>query len=70
MEKYLIVVEETGSGYLAYAPDMPGCVTNGRTRKEAESNLRHALLSHLQDLRDCSEVLPAPHFYPSYVELP
>ncbi|MGB7438495.1 MAG: type II toxin-antitoxin system HicB family antitoxin [Candidatus Acidiferrum sp.] len=70
MEKYLIVIEETASGYLAYSPDMPGCVCNGRTRTEAESNLRRALVSHLQMLRECGEVLPAPHSYFSYVELP
>jgi predicted RNase H-like HicB family nuclease len=70
MKKYLIVIEETGSGYLAYSPDMPGCVTCGATRNEAENNLRRALVSHLESLRECGEVLPAPHSYPSYVELP
>ncbi|HXX15297.1 MAG TPA: type II toxin-antitoxin system HicB family antitoxin [Candidatus Eremiobacteraceae bacterium] len=70
MEKYLIVIEETGSGYLAYSPDMPGCVCNGRTRKEAENNLHRALVCHLQQLRECGEVRPAPHSYSSYLELP
>jgi predicted RNase H-like HicB family nuclease len=70
MKKYLMVVEETGSGYLAYSPDMPGCVANGRTRGDAENNLRRTLVTHLQDLRECGESLPAPHSYPSYVELP
>jgi len=70
MKKYLIVIEETASGYLAYSPDMPGCVSAGRTRAEAEHNLHGALVLHLQELRECGEVLPAPHSYPSYVELP
>ena len=70
MKKYLMVIEETGSGYLAYSPDMPGCVCNGHTRHEAEHNLRRALASHLEALRECGEVLPAPHSYSSYVELP
>ena len=70
MKKYLIVLEETGSGYLSYSPDMPGCVASGRTRHEAETNLRRALVTHLQELRECGEVLPAPHSYPAYVELP
>ncbi len=50
VKKYLIVIEETGSGYLGYSPDMPWCVSSGRTRAEAENNLRHALVSHLQEL--------------------
>lgn len=70
MKKYLIVVEEIASGYLAYSPDMPDCVSAGRTRVEAELNLHRALVSHLQELRECGEVLPTPHSYPSYVELP
>ncbi|MGB9433032.1 MAG: type II toxin-antitoxin system HicB family antitoxin [Candidatus Acidiferrum sp.] len=70
MEKYLIVIEETGSGYLAYSPDMPGCVSTGHTRREAEDNLRRSLVYHLQELRDCGEVRPAPHTYSAYLELP
>jgi len=70
MKKYLIVIEETGSGYLAYSPDMPGCVSCGVTRNEAENKLRHALVCHLESLRECGEVVPAPHSYPAYVELP
>jgi len=70
MKKYLIVIEETGSGYLAYSPDLPGCVSTGWTRGEVEKNLRSAILSRLEDLRQCGDVLPNPHTYSSYVELP
>jgi predicted RNase H-like HicB family nuclease len=70
VKKYLIVIEEAGSGHLGYSPDMPWCVSTGRTRAEAENNLRRALVSHPQELRECGEVLPAPHTYSAYVELP
>ena len=70
MKKYLIVIEETGSGYLAYSPDMPGCVSTGRTRNEVEQNIRRIIVTHLQDLRECGELLPKPHSYTSYLELP
>jgi len=70
MKKYLIVIEETGSGYLAYSPDMPGCVSTGWTRSEAENNIRRAIVTHLDVLRECGEVLPKPHTYSSYLELP
>lgn len=26
--KYLIVIEETDSGFSAYSPDIPGCIVN------------------------------------------
>jgi len=70
MKKYLIVIEETGSGYTAYSPDLPGCVAAGWTRAEVEHKIRHSLAHHLQDLRNCGEVLPEPHSFPSYIELP
>ena len=44
MNKYLIVIEETGTGYSAYSPDLPGCLSTGRTRDEVESNTRAAIL--------------------------
>jgi predicted RNase H-like HicB family nuclease len=70
MKKYLIVFEETGSGYLAYSPDMPGCVSTGWTRAEAEKNIRRAIVTHLEELRASGEILPKPHTCSSYLELP
>ncbi|MEF9427318.1 MAG: type II toxin-antitoxin system HicB family antitoxin, partial [Candidatus Mariimomonas ferrooxydans] len=29
--KYLIVIEETETGYSAYSPDLEGCVATGAT---------------------------------------
>jgi predicted RNase H-like HicB family nuclease len=70
MKKYLIVIEETGSGYTAYSPDLPRCVATGWTRAEVEQKIHHAIAGHLQDLRQCGEVLPEPHSFPTYIELP
>lgn len=33
---YLIVIEETKTGYSAYSPDITGCVSTGKTKKEVE----------------------------------
>ena len=41
--KYLIVIEQTGTGYSAYSPDIAGCVATGRTREEAEREMKSAL---------------------------
>jgi predicted RNase H-like HicB family nuclease len=70
MKKYLIVIEETGSGYTAYSPDLPGCVVSGWTRTEVEQKIRHSVVLQLQSLRQCGEVLPEPHSFPAYIELP
>lgn len=70
MKKYLIVIEETSTGYSAYSPDLDGCVSTGHTREEVESNMREAIEFHLEGLRLEGLEVPAPHTYSAYVEVP
>ena len=70
MKKYLIVIEETTTGYSAYSPDLPGCVSTGTTRAEVENNMREAIAFHLDGLREEGEPIPEPRSYSAYVELP
>jgi predicted RNase H-like HicB family nuclease len=69
MKKYLIVVEPTKTGFSAYSPDLPGCVSTGRTREEVELNMREAIEFHLDGLREEGQTVPEPHTYSSYVEV-
>ena len=66
----MIVIEETGTGYSAYSPDLEGCVSTGRTREEVEKNMREAIEFHLEGLRLEGLEVPAPHTYSAYVEVP
>ena len=70
MKKYLIVIEETGTGFSAYSPDLPGCISTGASRGEVEENMRQAIAFHLDGLREEGELIPEPHTYSAYVELP
>jgi len=70
MKKYLIVIEPTKTGFSAYSPDLPGCVSTGRTREEVEQNMREAISFHLDGLREEGQKVPEPQTYSSYVELP
>lgn len=70
MKKYLIVIEPTQTGFSAYSPDLPGCVSTGRSREEVEQNMREAIAFHLDGLREEGEPVPEPHTYSAYVELP
>ncbi len=70
MKKYLIVIEPTKTGFSAYSPDLPGCVSTGRTRKEVEQNMREAIAFHLDGLREEGQDVPEPQTYSAYVELP
>jgi predicted RNase H-like HicB family nuclease len=70
MKRYLIVVEETQTGFSAYSPDLPGCVSTGRTREDVEKNMQEAISLHLDGMREEGQSLPEPHSYSAYVELP
>ncbi len=70
MKKYLIVIEPTPTAFSAYSPDLPGCVSTGRTREEVEQNMRDAIAFHLDGLREEGEPVPEPQTYSAYVELP
>ena len=67
--KYAIVIEKAESNYSAYVPDLPGCVATGATVAEVESEIREAILFHLDGLREDGLPLPAPTSRVDYVEL-
>ena len=69
MNKYLIVVEETGTGYSAYSPDLPGCVATGKTREEVENRMHEAIQVHLEGLKEDGDFIPSPHTYSTYCEV-
>ncbi|MCI0535440.1 MAG: type II toxin-antitoxin system HicB family antitoxin [Verrucomicrobiales bacterium] len=58
MSRYLIVIEPTGTGFSAYSPDLPGCVSTGQTRDDVKRQMREAIEFHLDGLRE--EGLPIP----------
>lgn len=70
MKKYLIVIEETTTGYSAYSPDLLGCISTGRTREEVERNMREAIEFHLEGMRLEGMAVPNPHTYSAYIEVP
>jgi predicted RNase H-like HicB family nuclease len=70
MKKYLIVIEETRSGYSAYSPDLDGCVATGATREEVESQMREAIAFHVEGMARNGQPVPEPHTYSAYVEVP
>jgi len=67
--KYLIVIEETETGYSAYSPDLPGCAATGTTREEAEQHMKEAIEFHLEGLKLEGEPIPKPSTTSAYVEV-
>lgn len=66
--RYLVVVEPTETGFSAYSPDLPGCVSTGRTRQEVEQNMQEAIEFHLDGLQRSGLEIPEPKTFSTYVE--
>ncbi len=58
--KYLVIIEKTDTGYSAYVPDLPGCVTVGNTREEIENHIKEAVQFHLEGMREDGLEIPEP----------
>ena len=67
--RYAIVIENAGTNYSAYVPDLPGCITTGETLEEIEANMREAIDLHLEGLRADGESIPEPLTACGYVEV-
>ena len=67
--KYLIVIEKSETGYSAYSPDLPGCVSSGSTPEETEKNMHEAIKFHIDGLKEEGYEIPTPTSRSSYVEV-
>jgi predicted RNase H-like HicB family nuclease len=58
--KYLVIVEKGPDSLSAYVPDLPGCVSTGRTIEEVLRNIREAVEGHLEVMRGHGDAIPEP----------
>ena len=66
-KRYPIVIEETGTGYSAYSPDVLGCVAVGDSKEETRRNFEDALAAHFELMREIGEPVPEPSSSVDYV---
>jgi predicted RNase H-like HicB family nuclease len=69
MRRYAIVIEQGPNNLSAYVPDLPGCITTGKTVEEVERNMREAIALHLEGMKEDGEPVPEPSTTVGYVEL-
>ena len=64
---YLVVIEgDRDSGYSAYLPELPGCVTVGDSIEETKALMKEAVKFHLEGLReDMGASMDQPHTRPT-----
>jgi predicted RNase H-like HicB family nuclease len=59
--KYRVLIERDEEGvYVAEVPALPGCVSQGQTRKEAVANVKEAIAAYLESLESYGDPNPPP----------
>ena len=56
----VVVYETSATGWSAYVPDLPGVITTGRTKQEAQHLIREAIEFHIDGLREDNLPVPEP----------
>lgn len=67
MDKYLIVLEKSDTGFSAYSPDVLGCIATGQNLEETRTNMQSAIAFHLQEIIRDHEQVPQPRGIDSYL---
>ena len=69
MKRYAVVFEKAPNNWSAYVPDLPGCISTGRTMDETRANIREAITLHLEAMTEVGEAIPEPTTGVEFVEL-
>jgi len=57
--RYRILIERDEDGaFIAECPSLPGCISEGKSRKEALENIRDAIKGYLESLKKHNEPIP------------
>ena len=59
--RFRIFIEQDEDGvFVVECPNLPGCVSQGKTREEALANIRDAIEGYLASLKKHGEPIPPP----------
>lgn len=67
--KFRVLVEQDEDGvFVAECPTLPGCISQGNTRKESLDNINDAIRGYLESLKKHNEPIP-PSIFEETVEV-
>lgn len=59
--KYRVLIEQDEDGiFVSEVPSLPGCISQGKTRKEILENTKEAIELYLESLKEHDEPIPPP----------
>ncbi len=57
--KFRVLIEQDEDGaFVAECPNLPGCISQGRTRQESLINISDAIKGYLESLKKHNEPIP------------
>ncbi len=57
--KFRVIIEQDEDGvFVAHCPALPGCISQGATREEAQANIKEAITGYLESLKKHGELIP------------
>jgi predicted RNase H-like HicB family nuclease len=68
--EYLVIYEKTPTGYSAYVPDLPGCITTGPTLQDTKRLMQEAIGGHLSVMREYGDRIPEPTTVAELLQVP
>ncbi len=68
---YVALLEQASDGgWGALVPDLPGCFSWGESRADAARNVRDAIETYIDALRELNEPIPEPHSFAESISIP
>lgn len=58
MNKVRVIIEKSRTGFSAYIPDLPGCVSTGQSLDEIKDTISEAISYHLEGMREDELAIP------------
>jgi predicted RNase H-like HicB family nuclease len=59
-QRYAVIFEQAEHNWAAYVPDLPGCISTGKTLEDTERNIQEAVRGHIAVLKEFGEPVPKP----------
>jgi predicted RNase H-like HicB family nuclease len=60
LSEYVVIYEQSPTGWAGYCPDLPGLGVAGENRAEVERLIREGIEIHIASLREHDEPVPKP----------
>ena len=59
MQRHVIIYKGEDGYWVVECPSLPGCISQGKTKKEALANIQEAIEAYIESMRKHGETVPS-----------